>query len=63
MNIARKSHSSCVVKSKLFVFGGSDKNSVLLDSIEVLDLGAGKVWDLLTIPEFTARSMPIVSPV
>ena len=55
LNEARRSHSSCILGSKIFVFGGRVGEGIFLDSIESLDLSYNQVWQLFRVQTFTPR--------
>ena len=69
MKQARREHSSCFLKNKLYVFGGYQSRE--LDSIEWLDTGgiisntswAYCSWQKLSLPIFTPRYWALVCAV
>jgi len=60
MNDVRREHSSCIMNTKLFVFGGF-REYFRLDSIECLETdSSGGSWELIHLPVFTKRTHPAV---
>lgn len=66
--IARNAHSSCVVGSKLYIFGGEDAEGTLINTIESYDVeGPVKnedelAWERINVDAVTPRIYSIVSP-
>jgi len=59
MNEARNYHSSCVVRNKIYVFGGRDSSmGPCTKSIEIL---TGSVWSIIREAFLQARYQPMVS--
>ena len=62
--VARNAHSSCVVNTKLFIFGGEDDYGMLVKTIESIEMAAPEqVWEQIVVEAFTPRIYAIVSPV
>ena len=67
-NIARNAHSSCVVGSKVYIFGGEDVDGSLINTIESYDVeGPAKeegeaAWDRINLEAVTPRIYSIVCP-
>jgi len=58
MNLARGSSASCVMDSLIYVFGGIDKSSQLMNSAEVYNTETNEWSDLASVPmEFTGYSV------
>ena len=63
LNIARNAHSSCVFNSKLFIFGGEDREGSLINTIESYEVEASEQkWNRIDLAALTPRIYSIFSP-
>ena len=60
--VARQHHSSCFLKTKLFLFGGCSDDMGRLSSIETMDVANNdQVWSIINDSrDFTKRTLPLV---
>ena len=62
LNVARAEHSSMALGDQAYVTCGRGIGRVQLASMEMLRLGA-QAWELIDIPDFTPRRLPIFSQI
>ena len=60
MNIARSNHSSCVLKSNLYCFGGLFH---AFSTVEVLDIESNEQWLLVHLPDVSPRDSALFCPI
>ena len=62
-NVARNAHSSCLIGSKVFIFGGEDIDGSIINTIESFDVeGQDQAWERINLEAVTPRIYSVVSP-